>query len=422
MAAPWERSYVVSAYEPAFYYGGKVGTEDVGTDCPKGLIAEDDYKVLLNQSWRTPQELARLTAPLVPGGRDPRSVRKNAMAHRGFRPDIETYINPMAAPDPGMQQVTGKIAIGFNLDNKAGTGGFTSPSGERGIDNAFYRAFGCAMSYRGEPYHAYLSQRANDKMLEGLYTFVIRVSGNQDPMNDTDAVVEVGYSPDHIVKNSMGNVAVNYSFRIAKSAQYTRLRATIKNGTINTEQVANLDVPAFAWYEANRGGALFKNGRMRMVMNQDGSLSGILGGYRDWRDIYAKDTFNAPSGGESRETTYRQNQIAFYYALKRNADALPDPKTGQNMGISATYRFEAKPAFVVVPETPVVIDQPPLSPMADRQRVAFYKALTTKQISAPPARAGTGTAPAAPNGNAFKSADDKQVNNATPATVASATP
>ena len=59
------------------------------------------------------------------------------------------------------------------------SGGFISPKGERGIDNAFYRAWGCIMSYRGTPYHAYLSQRANDKMLDGLYTMVVRLSGNR---------------------------------------------------------------------------------------------------------------------------------------------------------------------------------------------------------------------------------------------------
>ena len=36
---------------------------------------------------------------------------------------------------------------------------------------------------------------------------VIRVSGNQDPMNDNDATVEIGYSPDKIVKDARGGNA-----------------------------------------------------------------------------------------------------------------------------------------------------------------------------------------------------------------------
>ncbi len=87
---------------------------------------------------------------------------------------------------------------------------------------------GCHLSYRGEPFKAYLSNRGNDKMLDGLYTMVVRISGNQDPMNDRDARVEIGYSPDPVVKDPMGNVVGDYSFRLAKSAQYTMLKARIQ--------------------------------------------------------------------------------------------------------------------------------------------------------------------------------------------------
>ena len=49
-----------------------------------------------------------------------------AMQHRGFRKDIDSYINPFTAPDAGMQQVTGRIAEGFDLDGNASSGGFTA--------------------------------------------------------------------------------------------------------------------------------------------------------------------------------------------------------------------------------------------------------------------------------------------------------
>jgi hypothetical protein len=300
------------------------------------------------------------------------------MQHRGFRRDIDTYINPFTAPDAGMQQVTGRIAEGFDLDGKTNTGGFTGPGGERGIDNAFYRAWGCIMSYRGTPYHAYLSQRANDKMLDGLYTFVIRVSGNADPMNDDHVTVELAYSPDHVVKDPMGNVVRDVSFRIVKTEQYTRLKGRIRNGVLETEQ-ADVHIPAFSWGETSRGDALFQKGRVRLVMNGDGGLSGLVGGYRDWRDVYGRDTFNVPSGGATRETYYHENQISMYYALKRNADGVPDPKTGRNTAISAAYRFTARPAFVVEPPKPVGVDQPPY-PGGDKamtERARFLVATTT---------------------------------------------
>jgi hypothetical protein len=184
----------------------------------------------------------------------------------------------------------------------------------------------------------------------------------------------------------MGRVAEGYSFRIANSAQYTKLKATIRNGTVETEQVPALRVPAFAWYETNRGEALFQKGRMQLVFQPDGGLTGLLGGYRDWRDVYAKDTFNVPSGGQSRESTYYQNQIGFYYSLRRNADGIPDAKTGQNTAISAAYRFLGRPAFVVDPASPVVISQPVPDDKADRERLLFWQAVTTKAISPEPQR------------------------------------
>jgi len=377
-AAPWVRGFVVDNYEPAFYYGGRSGTEEPGSDCPKGTIPILDYKTVLKTSWRSDAEVAKYTKPINEGGQDPRRI----ISHRGFRKDIDTYVNPFTAPDAGMNEVTGKIAEGFDLDGNAKTGGFTSPRGERGIDNAFYRAWGCLMSYRGTPYHAYLSERANDKMLDGLYTMVIRLSGNQDPMNDDHVTFEVAYSPDHVVKDPMGHVVRDVSFRVVKTEQYTKLKARIHNGVLETEQ-ADIRMPEFSWGETRRGEALYQKGRIRLALNKNGGLSGLVGGYRDWREVYGRDTFNVPSGGATRETFYHQNQISAYYALKRNADGIPDPKTGRYTAISSAFRFTATPGFVVDSPRPVAVDEPPY-PGGDRayvERQSFLQAITTRAIA-----------------------------------------
>src|SRR5262245_18643147 len=41
-----------------------------------------------------------------------------ASAYRGYNNDIQTYVNPFAAEDPGEPQVTSRIGEGFNLDGK----------------------------------------------------------------------------------------------------------------------------------------------------------------------------------------------------------------------------------------------------------------------------------------------------------------
>ena len=196
-AAPWSRGYVVSTYGFAFHYGSRPGAaeSDPGADCPRGdafhfLDESSMRQVLEQQPWRSKLEIDNIIKP--PGieqARLPTYVRfyvwGRAVSYRGWRKGIETYVNPFAAPDPGQPEVTGKISDGFNLDGKIKANDFVSPDGERGIDNALYRAWGCDPAYRG-PATATLDLRENTQMREGLYTVVIRISGNQDPRNGRD--------------------------------------------------------------------------------------------------------------------------------------------------------------------------------------------------------------------------------------------
>jgi hypothetical protein len=196
-----------------------------------------------------------------------------------------------------------------------------------------------------------LHLRANDKMQGGLYTVVMRISGNADPMNDDNATLEIGYSPDKITKNARGDVAADYSYRIAKTEQYTKLKARIRNGVVETEQVENLHAPRLAWFYDHAGDADFRKGKIRLQIAPDGNAKGLIGGYRNWREIYTENTF-AQDGGQQGIREH-EDGVALYYALKRNADGMPDPKTGEKMGISSTYRVTAMPAYVVDAEKPV---------------------------------------------------------------------
>jgi hypothetical protein len=221
--------------------------------------------------------------------------------------------------------------------------------------------------------------RANDKMQEGLYTMVIRISGNQDPMNDSDATVEIGYSPDKIVKDARAGIAVDYSYRILQSAQYTKLKATIKNGVVETEQVDHLHTPRIAWFYDQTGDTNFTKGKIRLTLASDGaSGSGLIGGYRNWRDLYAENTF-AQDGGQQGIREH-EDHVALYYALRRNADGMYNGKTGKYDGISSVYRIRMTSAFVVDPDKPM--DIPILAGDMWRKRVfEAIKANTVKSIA-----------------------------------------
>jgi len=145
----------------------------------------------------------------------------------------------------------------------------------RGIDNALYRAWGCDAPFRN-PATGTLDLRENAQMQEGLYTVVIRMSGNQDPMNDSDATVEIGYSPDKIVRDAVANVASDYSYRIVKSEQYTKLKAKIVDGVVETEQVDRLHVPRIGWFPRVMGDADFHKGKLSLKIDPDGRMLPVL--------------------------------------------------------------------------------------------------------------------------------------------------
>src|SRR5438128_2702946 len=367
-AAPWVRGYVVGAYEYAFRYGGRPdfarGAEiEPGVDCKHGAtkhFANDEQTkvAIARQKYRSQQEIDWVARP--PGLDEVRApvltrfwLWVRAVSYRGYKRDIETYVNPWAAEDPGQPQVTSRIGDGFNLDGKIKPADFVSPDGEKGIDNNLYRAWGCDAPWRGNG-NATLALRANDKMQEGLYTMVLRVSGNQDPMNDSDATVEIGYSPDKIVKDARGGISIDYSYRILQAAQYTKLKARIKNGMVETEQVEHLHTPRIAWFYDQTGDTNFTKGKIRLNLASDGlSGNGLIGGYRNWRDLYAENTF-AQDGGQQGIREH-EDHVSLYYALRRNADGMYNGKTGKYDGISSVYRIRMTSAFVVDPDKPMDI-------------------------------------------------------------------
>jgi hypothetical protein len=388
-AAPWSRGYVVGTYEFAFHYGGRAGYQhgadiEPGVDCVHGstrhFASEDQTRIALRlQAWRSEAEVNAIAHP--PGLEKVRSplgarfsIWNRAVAYRAWKKGIETYVNPFAAVDPGEPEVTGKISDGLNLDNNVKTG-FVAPDGEKGIDNNLYLAWGCDAPWRGNG-NATLDLRANDKMQEGLYTVAIRISGSKDPMNDDNAIVEIGYSPDKIIKDARGNVAADYSYRLPHTVEYTKLKAKIHNGVVDTEQVAELHMPHIAWFYDHSGDAFFRKGKLRLTMKPDGTLKGIIAGYRNWRDLYNQNTF-AQDGGQQGIREH-EDAVSLYYALKRNADGMLNPKTGQYDGISSAYRITAVTAYVVEPDKPVGIT----GLVAEEKRKAAYLAIAANMIKA----------------------------------------
>jgi hypothetical protein len=418
-AAPWVRSFVAGTYEYAFRFGGRAGYTrgseiEPGVDCVHGsdpkFANPDSMRAALSlQSWRSKKEIEYVT--LIPGietVNDPNAVRftiwVRGAAYRGYAHDIETYVNPFAAEDPGLSAVQSRIGDGFNLDGKTGPKDFVSPDGENGIDNALYRAMGCDTPWRGNG-NANLDLRANDKMRGGLYTMVIRISGNKDPMNDDNATMEIGYSPDKIIMDARADVAAEYSYRIVKNASYTKMKAIVKDGVAEGEEVPELHAPRLAWFPNQIGDADFHKGHLRVSMSPDGHAAGLIGGYRNILDLYAENAF-AQDGGQQGVREH-EDHLAVYFALRRNADYMPDARTGQNMAISTAYRMKLQTAIVEDADPSVTF--PAARPagaggrgqrggedqntLFERTRAAMIKAVTTRTVQPVPEGSGEGAFP-----------------------------
>ena len=79
----------------------------------------------------------------------------------------------------------------------------------------------------------------------------------------------------------------------------------------------------------------------------------MVGGYRDFRDLYTQNAFTQSGGVQGvRE---HEDHVALYYALRRHADGMFNAKTGRYDGISSAYRLKLTPAFVVDPDKAMAI-------------------------------------------------------------------
>jgi hypothetical protein len=339
--AAWTKTYVVEWNEPAMYYGAKSGVIDPGTDCPKGTNAEIDWIKVLMDAGYTREEAQWLRNPANPT-RSP-IHGQNQMAFRG-KDRANVYTNPTSTPDPGLVGVSGTIAEGLNLDGDEKTG-FTSPTGEKGIDNNFYKALGCWKTYRGPPRLSSGALTFNDSMRNGSWTTVIVVSGRgADPMNDRNVKVGIYVSDDKMVKDGNGNIARDYSFRIKPHAKYEGIvPARSINGRIISTHPADIMLrnPAY-----DKDLELLR-ARIDLTMQPDGSLKGYVGGYRPWESIY-RGWVNA-RGPVIEALTWVQLP-AVYYALKRNADYSPKGSKGEKTHISYALRVSAIPAYVLTPD------------------------------------------------------------------------
>lgn len=331
------RGYVVSWFGVSTYYGGE-------GDCPDGLnpMSTEFYKrELLRLGYSEPDATKLLKDfPGNPGRPDGEYIK--IMGTRGDK-KTNVYAHPESAADPGLKEVKGKFAYGFNLDGKTDSPiSFTDPNtGEKGIKNQYYRSLGCIRSFRAPPpAHPTLAQAQWDVLRDEMPAWLIEIAGITDSKNSDNVTVTISRGVDHVSRDASGAVRSDMSFKVDPDPRsHNVLHGSIKNGILTTEP-SNIRIvadpfliPEFSW----------KKAQLKLELKPDGSLNGILGGYHDWYALY----WSYAESGWVEEHSASVDMPALYYSLKRNADADPDPTTGENKSISTAYEVEAVPAFVI---------------------------------------------------------------------------
>jgi hypothetical protein len=317
-------------------------------DCPGGIEPPigEMYRRALIRLGKTPKEAEALMADFQGG--EYSSPVHDLMVDRG-RIDgkpVDIYDNPTAAPDPGVHTVVGQFAPGFNLDGKGAESpnGFEDPeTHEKGINNEYFRAMGCFSSHRAMPPARPLQWSGSwDSQRFAMRAWLISITGD-DLGKDGDVTVTFDRALRPLMADANGNVQRDETFRIDSDPRsHNIFHGTIKDGVIGITpgdfHIMGDPVVIPRW--------LIHNTHLRLRLSPDGTLSGLIGGYQPWRQLY----FFYAQGSYSYEAMAGLDMSGIYYVLRRLADAEPDPATGQNMAISVAYRIEAVPALILPPE------------------------------------------------------------------------
>jgi len=334
------RGFAVSWFQPAYYVGDD--------DCPNGVSKERDWKALFTAEGKTPEQIKALFEhPLS------KEFQAAALNRGPHGEDICAY--PESVHDTDWPTVQGKVSHGGNLDgttdghatpNSCAHQKFTGSDGRPAVDNQLYRVMGCSKIHRGskakDGHDAFGIEYLNERMREGLTTYLIEITGIDSIQNSDNVTVGIYQGADPLVQDGAGGVQADSTQHIAADKRWqATVHGKIKDGVLTTDPF-DIDLRNDAvWLPEFH----FKRARLDVTFQPDGSLKGHFNGYQDWASIY----WGMAKTGFLLEKFSAGNCPAEYAAFKAMADGDPDPKTGQCTTISSAYGLEAVPAFLIHP-------------------------------------------------------------------------
>jgi hypothetical protein len=310
--------------------------------CPQG-INPDNIQIWarsLGELGFTPSEAEKVISA---DGRQWRQL----MTMRGKKDGkpANVYLYPLSAPDPHLKPVQGRYAYGFNLDGKSGPQSFEDPeSHESGVDNQVFRAVGCSKMYHVNlPDRPYYEMTRWDIGADSMPAWVVTISGD-DLNKDGDVTVTLTRSTRYAYRDAQAKPLADATYVMEPTDRSRNIFKGRIKGKVITVEPKDISIQAEAGIIPEYK---FKNAQLRLSIDEKGNLNGYLGGYIAWQSYY---WLIASHGSSSEESSLDVPGV--YYALRKQADAEPDPVTGQNTLISSAFRIEGVPARILPPQVP----------------------------------------------------------------------
>lgn len=254
---------------------------------------------------------------------------------------------PTLEPDRfPFREAQGKIAYGIDLDGKVKSNDFTSPEGDKGIDNQLYRAIGCIEEYRGPT--GILHFLVNRYLRDFDYNRVMfEITKLDDLTNDPDVDVTILRGRDRPLADATGNdIIPGGSQRVDArwGKRYVqKLHGKIENGVLMTEP-ADIILP-HAIFNQIPGEDAIRGARFHLKMTSE-RAEGILAGYSDIDKWYLQ----LMHSWSTHHQSYGQlSSPSLYKKLHQLADGYPDPTTGKNTAISSALQVKFTQVFIQHP-------------------------------------------------------------------------
>ncbi|MFT4862655.1 MAG: hypothetical protein ACI95C_001876 [Pseudohongiellaceae bacterium] len=260
-----------------------------------------------------------------------------------LRQEIETW-HPTTEPD-GFEflQVEGDLSWGLNLDGVDDPNDFTHPDGTTGIDNQVYRAVGCVIGFRGPDGVEFIFQ---DKAIaDAKYNrMMIEITGVDNLDNDDSVTVNLYRGMDRLLTDATGLEVMSggtqrVDTRWGKDLMRT-MQGKIVDSTLVTQPIEDMVMP---WMNLGVPSVhIFRDMRLQLKLTPEGA-TGLVAGYADidswYYQLIRNDSTHHLSNGQI-------SGISLYKALRRLADAYPDPETGENTAISTALDVKMAQVFI----------------------------------------------------------------------------